>query len=716
MSQCLNLSRLACASLLCATLAGCDNLQLGTVTGADITPERNAFSEREFAEGSATAAELHHYVALHLEPGGTHDGDTGDEAGVDEIPYELKQSTTLSVGVPGNEDHGHWLEFCNEKGEPLALAKRNQASSSVTLDPGSYKVRVHHSGRAGAQGQTMFLRSMVAKSSSLLGQRRTYTPNRYEDDLDVFCDENGTTGFVNLEDDDYEAGPILFLTGDLSCANIVGMDYSRPERCCYEGLYWIDFGRDTKGVLFTNCKFDRTAFGGTVTDAQFIGCSLIHSTWVGTTLAGASVLQNCNLSQIFDTHAFSLPGCTVKSCNFTSASLDGTDFSTAIVTGCTFDSANLSKATISTNTALISPTSGNSFKNTKFAGVIAQSVDFTNTPLASLATDWSSADLTKAILTGQALSALNLTGTIFAGATLDNVVCTSNSTLAGNNFTGCSAENADFTGSNFTHATLDNASVVAANFSNCTLDNMSGHGASFAFSNFSNATFAAAQLGGAAGSNTQAATFTYAYMPNVRITDQADFRNVDFSHAHLYGPNANVQTAELTGANFTGAIISGMDFSGATLESCSFEDAQAVATKFVSARLNDAKFVGAYLMGADFTNAVATSAVFVDAAVSTAPCSNTSDCSKCATDECQFKDLNQAALCCYSFSERDGTVYAVSFGATQLPTDPSIVCPNGELGPCTGAKLTPRADGPYPPVPACVPTLLNWCPAPTQSK
>lgn len=691
---------------------GCLQSGYGTVAGTSVNANtqttKNTFVEREFAADSTLAAHLEHVVAVHLEAAGTHDGDTGSQDGVDEIPYELARTTTMSLGVPLAEGHGHWIEWCYPDGKPILVARGSQASSSVKLKRGRYLLRIHHS-NSNNEPQMMFVRATTNKASLATAQQReiVWDGRRYDDDFNVFC-AGSDPGIVNSDFDEDLAN--LWLTGDLSCANIYEADFSTPELAF--GILLINFNK-VSNALFTNCKFDRSDMNGAMSDSTFVGCSFVDTHWSNLKITGNSSFQRCDLTNRFDLENLDAGGITFENCNFSGTKIGNAHLSGASIRNCNFSQANFSGAVLDSCPSLFAAASGNNLAEAKFAGISVQNISFVGLPLGVWATDWSGANFTAADLSGQTLAGFNLAGATFTNCNLSSAICTSNTTLANGNFTGANLENGNFSGSSFSHAAMDHVTATAANLANCVFDGISAHGTTFAYANLSNAKFAGAQLGSAADSGQEPAAFTFAYMPNARITDNADCRNVDFSNAHFYGAQASVQNAELTAANFSDAVISGMDFSGATLESASFERAQAIATKFVGARLTDAKFISAYLMGADFTNAFATSAVFADAAVSTAPCTNESGCQSCLTDACSFADLDLSRLCCYSYSEPDGTVYAVTFDETKLPNDPSIVCPNGELGPCTGNKLKPRDRGPYPPVPACIPTPFNFCPQPT---
>jgi hypothetical protein len=68
----------------------------------------------------------------------------------------------------------------------------------------------------------------------------------------------------------------------------------------------------------------------------------------------------------------------------------------------------------------------------------------------------------------------------------------------------------------------------------------------------------------------------------------------------------------------------------------------------------------------------------------------------------------------WSFKEADGTPYVYGYNATALGDLASsqrgvATCPDGEPGPCTGAKLQPTKAVPYPPPPPCIPKTPDDC-------
>ncbi|MDX2199372.1 MAG: pentapeptide repeat-containing protein [Phycisphaerae bacterium] len=729
------------------TLCGCDAWPLVAVTGAgaDTQRPRNTFSEHEFAADPEMAAQLDQIVHLHLEPGGAHDGDTAGE-GVDEVTYQLFKPTTLSVGVPLAENHGHWLELCDSAGNPIAFARGDHAGSAIELPPGRYKIRVHHAGAA--EAATMFLRTTRHELHDERAQRREWNPGGPGDAFSLNC----LGGALN--DAPATAGPsgfTIWLTGDLSCATIVGLNHDQTVPVPIT----IRLQDQTHDARFERCNLTNGRISGRGTNIQFENCGLANVTWESCTLSGASLLRLCTLTQgtisgakrdlsgatidncamnttfltgcilngttirwssfgAITPNAVNLANTTIEYCSFNNVSLRDADLTTTTIQNSFFNGADFDGANLSGNSAMFRPAAGNQFAGARFAGAKLRNVDLTPFAMDSITTDWSRVDFSGADLTGKTLTPLQLDAAIFAGTILERVICRGNATaFVGADLRGARMAGADFSGCNFSRAILDRASAAASKFPDCNFNECSAHGASFEFSDLSRATFAAAQLGSAEGSGIPAASFASAFMPNAQFTSSADCRSVSFAGAHLYGPQASVASAELTLARFDGAIISGLDFTGATLTSSSFVGAQAVATSFINANLDRASFNAAYIMGANFGGASTNSTDFTNAGVSTAPCSATADCSRCSATPCTFKTLDPSRLCCFSYSERDGAVLSLPFGATIMPTGSSMFCPNGELGPCTGDKLIPREQGPFPPLPVCVPSPTTFCPPPT---
>ena len=65
----------------------------------------------------------------------------------------------------------------------------------------------------------------------------------------------------------------------------------------------------------------------------------------------------------------------------------------------------------------------------------------------------------------------------------------------------------------------------------------------------------------------------------------------------------------------------------------------------------------------------------------------------------------------WAFTDQDGQPYSIVYGPTILPDAEEIQCPDGKDGPCdTDDRKMPIGDGPFPPIPDCVPSPTAWCP------
>jgi len=690
---------------------------------------RNTFHEREFVDDDAPGASLGDYVLLHLEPtnsvndapanGNAIDVDTGDVEGMDEIPYDVTEEVTMSVATALEENLGHRIELVDAKGQILALADNTMASDAATLSPGRYYIRVYHqdSGNPSAQTQALLLRTTFTSSES--DKARRLAPARWggTDYWELLCGDGSVHKSI------YAGAPwkvTTCLTGNVSCASFVGAEFEcfAPEYFC--ALY-IPF-KDARNASFRNCKFDYAIISGALADSEFIDCKLNEVHW-GTSfrLTGTSRLTRCDFSRNSVVNV-DFSGITIEDCDFqgivTRSRTDPnyrTSFADATLRRNNFDGADLGSSSFDRVVGLFTAASGNTFNGAMMDGAGLTNMDLHEVSFADITTSWRYVNFSGSDLSGQDLSALNLAGASFAGANLDRASFRGNATLVGCDFTNANLAGVDFSGATLTGSRLNRAKANSANFENSRMDQVQAPGADFTFANFAGASLNGAVLGAAADSGALPAKMMGTYMPNV-VLAHADCRFVNFSGARMYGPSASAQGAQFTSADFGNAIVSGMDFSGSILESATFNSAHAVNCKFIGAGLKNARFDNAYLLGANFSGAVAPGATFTNAAVSTAPCNgDTSRCSRCRVSACSFNQLDQANLCCYSYSEAGGVMYAVAFGPTILPSDCTMTCPNGTLPApgacsCTTAQLKPITSLPYPPVPACVPTPTRWCP------
>jgi len=226
-------------------------------------------------------------------------------------------------------------------------------------------------------------------------------------------------------------------------------------------------------------------------------------------------------------------------------------------------------------------------------------------------TDLTNANLYGADLTGADLSYADLTGTDLTGADLTGANLTgvdlTDANLQYSYLANAYLQYADLAGTNFYYADLNNANLNNANLTNAVLSN----------TDLTNTNLAGADLNGANLSDAfiwnaylRYANLTNADLTNARL-DYADLRSADLSYAYLTG-------ADLTGADLTGATLTHVH--AINLEDCPAQlpdEWQCVGDSFPSmpknligpsANLENADLIGANLTGADLTDAYLTGA------------------------------------------------------------------------------------------------------------
>ncbi len=463
---------------------------------------------------------------------------------------------------------------------------------------------------------------------------------------------------------------------------------------------------------FRAATLDRSHFAGaTLDEGDFRGADLSRAVFdleLGTPdpvdLEGAPVRSSCVRCKFGPLPpsdvATRLGGAVWVDTDLTDADFTGADLTAAVVerttlAGADFTGANLTSATLGAT----------SLDGARFAGAVLADLDFENSPFigasfagANLAglppTLFNDRDLTRADFSavdfgGFDLTRADLSRSIISAATSFARARLSDGVGHGVNLSGLAfpAGTTQLKGADLSFATLDRVQLFEADLDGVVLHDARLIGANLNFANLRRARLVSAQLGVAPGSGGQATKLRGVFMIDADLTD-ADLRSADLTGAHLYGDTARslfVRT-QLDSAVLEGAIVSGAVFSG-SLSNAVFNNAQAVNTVFNGANLTNAKFNSAYLQGADFSAATSVTGLSLsNAAVSTAPG-------------------------VWQYMERDGTPFVVQYGATQLgavAVDATVICPNGDSGGCVGAKLTPVANGPFPPQPPCVPTAPRY--------
>lgn len=436
-----------------------------------------------------------------------------------------------------------------------------------------------------------------------------------------------------------------------------------PYRCTFQGadLTGADFrvAASRSGLELYNCRFDREPESGRIT-----------------------VLRGANLSGVNAAGILGRVGANFRDADLSGAILEGADFgpigggsvgailahanlSGARIAGARLTGADLTGATL---TGITPATfNGVDLRFTVLADVDLAGIELSRADLSQCASFLKGAPrLTGATLTN-GTTGVNLSRQVFPSLY---------SGLKGADLTGATLTGVELREADLEGVRLDRATLVGANLN---------------FANLRRASLVGATLGAAPGSEVEAASLRGALMTDVDLTD-ADLRSVDLGGAHLYGDTQQTKLirTRLDSANFTHAICSGAHFSG-SLNNAVFAGAQLVNCVFNGATLTNTKFDDAYLQGADFANAAGvTGTALSNAAIAAAP---------------GF----------WPFTEQDGTPFTLRYEATKLgrlATDGSVRCPNGERGPCCPSgdltqclseKLKPVRNGPFPPIPACVP-------------
>lgn len=468
-----------------------------------------------------------------------------------------------------------------------------------------------------------------------------------------------------------EVMPTFIGSCDFGGANLTGAQFN-----------WTNVGQ---GTIFGGpaptppANLSNTSWGGVLVVDDTIATGLIEdATFANATLAGAK-LSGVQLNGV------DLRGADLSGANFTASGtlvIGGPvqtqctlcDFSVEPSTGNATNFTNAILSTAGVNPLLIDSTSdlsGAHLQGAQLPGMVLSGMSFTG------------ADLGSANLDGAQLDGADLRRASLNEATLDRAVL-DDAELGG----------ATFAGASFAQASLKRVNLYAQDLHGLTFSGASMIGAILDYADLEGADLSGAVFGVPEGSTEEPASMIAVYMPNVDLTG-ADLRGVDLTEAHLYGDlsQTSLNGALLDNATLVNAICSGAQFTQASLSGAVLDGAQLVNCGFTGADLSDASLDTTYLQGADFSGAATVAGIRLsNAAVSTAPGT-------------------------WTFTEQNGMPFVYSYGATVLgaiATESDVICPDGNSGPCIGDKLQPVTNGPFPPVPTCVPQPPNYnnCSAP----
>lgn len=723
------------AIFLAALLAGCGgDAGEGTAAGAsgtggeaslvsgplpDTEASPRAYTDAWLAANPGALARLSHLIVLRSD-GPLTQVDPGAGVRVTRLPYHVDRPVTVELSIHASARPVARLELRHESGALVALHERGDAPIRAVLVPGGHALEVHHAAPAPAAASGTDAKSALAAAPGAPSAAVRLAAADPPATLFLRASANPSTATVSIE-----------ASGDCPGCNFSNADLS--------GYDFQD--KDLRGSLFLNAR---------LVDTVFRGALLTKALLVGTNVAAAgadfSRSRASGRATLLDGASLDL---RVEQCceamNFNEANLSSADLIDARMTRSSFVDANLSNTLLAGTSFAGSDLRGAILDGAAFMGPGHDNTNFAGTRLSGASPiSGRIASMARVDATFQNFNALDLQGVDLSGATLRDATFTGtnlrqvrlvNATPAtlfsGQNLSGTDFSGADFAGLDLSQANLAGATLSAdTRFEGATLTdgvgrginlagnqtlpalfahlkgkdlrfaNLSGMslyqadlqgvdlsgaqlvGANLSFANLKGARLVGARLGSAPGSSGTVTRLQGAYMPDVDLTD-ADLRSADLSGAHLYGISRPVSLAraQLDSAVLAGAILSGTQFTG-SLNDAVLTSAVLVNADFSGANLTNAKFDSAYLQGASFASAASVTGVSLNnAAVSTAPGA-------------------------WSYTEQDGSPVTYGFGATvlgALATSGVGSCPNGQFGPCTGAKLVPVASGPFPPQPACIP-------------
>jgi uncharacterized protein YjbI with pentapeptide repeats len=716
---------LAIPVLFVALVAGCGDGSDGSSSDVLSMEEgaARAFSEQFLAENPIASLQPGHIAIMQLEAAGTHDGDTGEDEGVDVVSYYFDVATELTISIDENAEQLGRLVVADSAGF-LALEVERGGSEVLLVEPGHHRIELHHAFKSdpSAPTQMIFLRPEPVPAAASFGRGAQVASNvkRISAGQDCKQCDFSNSDLRGMKLDGLDLSDCLLHDAQLSgtsfaCATMVRCQVqprkpfipptplARHQNVVFDGANLV--GARFDGIEIFGAELKPTLCREGTTPARLDGSTWDSPTsqpnptilgggnFTGSSLVGASFTRTVVDRVIFDgadltMTVFQIDGGDLR---FTNAKLVETDMSGARLMGTnTFAGATL--ADVKMEGADFGGVSfvGANLSGRLFAGAVLDDADFSGVDFKGV--DVSQADLSGAVLTAE---------TSFAGATLTNSVdsgvnlsCDAEAMRG-----GCllSSIPDQFKGADLSFANLDRVNLESADLGCADLDNELSCaklnntrlvGANLNFADLHGAEMKGAFLGVERNSGIAAATLRGAFMINIDLSD-ADLRSVDLSNAHLYGDEQSTLLvgAQLDDADLTGAIGSDTKFTNASLTNAVFNGAQLVNTSFDGADLANAKFDSAYLQGADFS----TAANVIGASLSNAAVSTASGT--------------------WSFTEQDQTSYTYDFGPTKLGAFASsneVTCPNDASGPCTGAKLMPVNMGPNPPIPPCV-AISRFC-------
>jgi hypothetical protein len=183
-------------------------------------------------------------------------------------------------------------------------------------------------------------------------------------------------------------------------------------------------------------------------------------------------------------------------------------------------------------------------------------------------------------------------------------------------------------------------------------------------------------------------------MPNVKL-DHAHMNGVTADYAQIYGTNATVLQATMTGIHLSNAILCNMNFAQASMVGATMTGANLISASFLGADLTNANLVNASLQGTIFDGGKLYGAKLQNATIA----------------------FVAGSLSVTRLGDGDTLqTVSASFAPTSLPkdtTNANTFCPNGGQSDDGNAwcDTVTELTAPSPPnPPVCVPSLTNFCP------
>lgn len=688
----------------------------------------------------------------HPTVGLASENDLGSENGVDDYPFEYFEQEEHTFCWEGDPDGDpHFMTLHDAEGKELLRVDEGGECKTLTITPGRYTKRLHHSGRGQESGHNVFLGPAVpgtprklhhAAPTESAGLGLTATSNP--------CQMIRTISYADIGK--LAVGEVAFATSctadsgmqlavfSADCPDVAtpmgnfftygGTTADKPPPgedgddmdCCWLNWYALTTpsnltavvpGPSTSVVMFQgaaytgrsvtfatplqlNCVNPDTTLGPTDAHHDSKRSFKVFTKFLNATDGGCSIAWSGPATALFsDPNTWGGPA-EGEAYLFTEKGLSGDAYK---FTGpcydlgsiCALDS--LSSIHIGPNTVVYL------YKGVGFLGE--------NFPYKAKTVDL--ADYSDAIesLYLEPLTVYNNNTTLIktnncdkcnlAGLKLVDGESLVGASLVGANLHGAQLNSVNLTGGKLTGANLTQAVMLGA-----VLKNVDATGANFRGATLSYASLQGANLTNAlfdADSTYKAAVMGYTYMPNANLTG-AHLTGVTLAYAQIYGANATVTGAYLQNANLSNAILANMNLKQAQMKGVQLTGAVLISANLSGADLTGANLINASLQGADFSNALLYGASLQNATIALAP------------GNIQVTRLGD-----------DNTLVTVqvSFSATIFPkevTDKDTVCPNGATS-MDGNVYCDAVDeltAPAPPSPPkCVPSLTNFCP-PTPKK